>query len=99
MNGKRGAQLARMKAARFFNPLHVLANGAVTEAGIGDLSLFHLAKHPKIRRPEDCEAMMLEMPKFHSIVKTIKPLTQRKDAKGEREGHMLAPWLLARQSQ
>ena len=31
MEGKRGGQLARMKAARFFNPLHVLANGAVTE--------------------------------------------------------------------
>ena len=42
-----------MKAARFFNPLHVLANGTVTEADIGDLSLFHLAKHPKIRRTED----------------------------------------------
>ena len=30
VEGKRGAQLARMKAARFFNPLHVLANGAVS---------------------------------------------------------------------
>ena len=48
MEGKRGGQLARMKAARFFNPLHVLASGEVTEADINGLSLFRCSKHPKL---------------------------------------------------
>ena len=32
--------------------------------------------------PEKLAAMKVEMPKYNSIVKTIKPLSQRKDAKG-----------------
>ena len=48
MEGKRGDQLARMKAVRFFNPLYVLASGAVTETDIDRLSLWRLHKHPKI---------------------------------------------------
>ena len=48
MEGTRGGQLARMKAARLFNPLHVLASGEVTAADIDGLELFRFAKHPKI---------------------------------------------------
>ena len=38
--GKRGGQLARIKAARLFNPLHVLACGHVTKEDIDGLALF-----------------------------------------------------------
>ena len=48
VEGKRGAQLARMRAARLFNPLHVLSSGAVTEADIDALELFRFSKHAKI---------------------------------------------------
>ena len=49
MEGKRGGQLARMKAVRFFNPLHVLAcGGEVTEADIDGLQLFRMHTHSKI---------------------------------------------------
>ena len=48
MEGKRGGQLERMKTVRFFNPLHVLASGSVTEAHIEGLSIWRLSKHPKI---------------------------------------------------
>ena len=48
MEGKRGGQLARMKAVRFFNPLHVLASGEVTEADIDGLLIFRFSKHPKL---------------------------------------------------
>tara|TARA_B110000046_G_scaffold108513_1_gene115863 strand:- start:344 stop:643 length:300 start_codon:yes stop_codon:yes gene_type:complete len=99
MNGKRGAQLARMKAARFFNPLHVCWRTAPSQRRTSATSPSFTWRNTRRSVAPKIEAMMLEMPKFHSIVKTIKPLTQRKDAKGKREGHMLAPWLLARQSQ
>ena len=45
---ERGAQLARMKAARMFNPLHVQSSGAVTEADIDALQLFRFSTHTKI---------------------------------------------------
>ena len=48
MEGKRGAQLARMKAVRFFNPLYVLSCGDVNESDIDGLSLLRLSKHPRI---------------------------------------------------
>ena len=49
LQGKRGGQLARMKSVRFFNPLHVLSNGDVTEADIDGLSLFRFSEHPKLK--------------------------------------------------
>ena len=45
IEGKRGGQMARMKAVRFFNPLVVPASGEVTEADIDGLSLFRFSKH------------------------------------------------------
>eukprot|EP00966_Prymnesium_polylepis_P256589 5927314-Prymnesium_polylepis.1 len=81
MEGKRGGQLARMKAARFFNPLHVLASGEVTEADIDSLSLFRMAKHPKLA--PKIQEMKGEIAKYNSIIKTIKPYAQRLNAKKE----------------
>ena len=37
-----------MRAARLFNPLHVLSSGAVTEADIDAFELFRFSKHAKI---------------------------------------------------
>ena len=49
MGVKRGAQLERAKAVRFFDPLHVKARASeVTEEDIEGLSIFRLYKHPKI---------------------------------------------------
>lgn len=45
MQGKRGGQLARMKAVRFFNPRHVLARGDANEADIDGLSIFRFSRH------------------------------------------------------
>ena len=79
--GKRGAQLARMKAARFFNPVHVLANGFVSEEDIDGLSLFRFAKHPKIS--SKITEMRSEIVQYNALVKNIKPAAQRLDAKGK----------------
>jgi hypothetical protein len=79
MEGKRGGQLARMKAARFFNPLHVLASGEVTEADINMLSLFRFSKHPKLA--PKIEETKSEIVKYNSLVKSIKPHAQRLNSK------------------
>ena len=66
MEGKRGAQLERMKAVRFFNPLHVLASGVVTETDIDGLSVLRLHKHPKIAPAiEVSPALPLPFPSMH----------------------------------
>ena len=49
IEGKRGGQLARMKAVRFFNPLHVLSSGEVTETDIEGLSVLRMFEHPKLK--------------------------------------------------
>ena len=90
MEGKRGGQLARMKAARFFNPLHVLASGEVTEADINGLSLFRCSKHPKLA--PKIQEMKGEITKYNSLVKSIKPLAQRLDAKGNDTFTLLGFW-------
>ena len=69
-----------MKAARFFNPLHVLANGAVSEEDIDGLTLFRFATHPKIG--PKIEAMKSEIAQYNTLVKAIKPAAQRLDADG-----------------
>ena len=50
MEGKRGTQLQRMKAVRFFNPMHVHANGPVTVADIDGLSLLRLSREADIQK-------------------------------------------------
>ena len=49
IEGKRGGQLARMKAVRFFNPLHVLSSGEVTKTDIEGLSVLRMFEHPKLK--------------------------------------------------
>mmetsp|Transcript_51250 Transcript_51250/g.151092 ORF Transcript_51250/g.151092 Transcript_51250/m.151092 type:complete len:321 (+) Transcript_51250:1782-2744(+) len=81
VEGKRGAQLARMKAVRFFNPLHVLANGAVIEEDIEGLSLFRFAKHPRIG--PKIQEMKSEISQYNALVKAVKPAALRRNEKGK----------------
>eukprot|EP00966_Prymnesium_polylepis_P229044 5300586-Prymnesium_polylepis.1 len=90
MEGKRGGQLARMKAARFFNPLHVQANGEATEADIAGLALFRFSKHPKLA--PKIQEMNGELVKYNSLVKALKPLAQRLDSKGKDTFTLLGFW-------
>ena len=63
MEGKRGAQLMRMKAARIFNPLYVLSLGSpLTDEDIDSIStLFRFSSHPKIA--PKLVTMKAELPK------------------------------------
>ena len=90
MEGKRGAQLARMKAARMFNPLHVQSSGAVTEADIDALQLFRFSTHTKIF--PKIQEMTTELTKYNSLINSIKPLPQRLDAKGNDTFTLLTFW-------
>ena len=119
MEGKRGGQLARMKAVRFFNPLHVLAcGGEVTEADIDGLKLFRMHTHtkiaPKIKvaaphaalivndvwsahyishvRMHCSQEMSTEIPKYNSIIKGLKPYSERLDAHGNDSFTLLNFW-------
>ena len=90
MEGKRGAQLARMKAARMFNPLHVQSSGAVTKADIDALQLFRFSTHPKIF--PKIQEMETELTKYNSLINSMKPLPQRLDAKGNDTFTLLNFW-------
>jgi hypothetical protein len=90
MEGKRGAQLARMKAARMFNPLHVQSSGAVTEADIDALELFRFSTHPKIS--PKIQEMKTEITKYNSLIHSLKPLAQRLDANGTDTFTLLNFW-------
>ena len=90
IEGKRGAQLARMKAVRFFNPLHVLANGAVTEEDIDGLAIFRFAKHLKLA--SKIQEMKSEINSYNSLIKAIKPAAQRVDDKGKDTFDLGAFW-------
>ena len=50
VEGKRGPQLQRMKTVRFFNPMHVHANGPVTVADIDGLSVLRLSREADIQK-------------------------------------------------
>jgi hypothetical protein len=90
MEGKRGGQLARMKAVRFFNPAFVLTYGAVTEADIDGLTLFRFAKHPRLA-PKIIE-MKGELIAYNALVKALKPKAERLDAKGKDSFSLLSFW-------
>ena len=72
--------MACLKVARTFNPLHVLGH-PISGADIDSLKIFRLTEHP-LSRPH-IEGMKSEIIKYHTLVKSIKPLDQRKDAKGK----------------
>ena len=56
VEGKRGPQLQRMKTVRFFNPMHVHANGPVTVADIDGLSLLRLSREADIQKAIQVQA-------------------------------------------
>jgi hypothetical protein len=75
---KKGDEVARFKAVRIFNPLHVVVN-KISVADIDNLNLFKLSDHPQIG--PHIEGMKSEINKYHAIVQSIKSLDERKDAK------------------
>ena len=48
IDNKKGAEVARLKVARIFNPLHVLGN-QISVADIDSFKIFRLSEHPLIR--------------------------------------------------
>jgi hypothetical protein len=76
----KGDEVARFKADRIFNPLHVVVN-KISVADIDNLNLFKLSDHPQIG--PHIEGMKSEINKYHAIVQSIKSLDERKDAKGQ----------------
>ena len=85
---KKGAEVARLKVARIFNPLHVLGY-QISVADIDSLKIFRLTEHPLIIPHID--GMKSEIIKYQALVKSIKPLDQRKDAKGK-DTFVLSDW-------
>ena len=78
---KKEAEVARLKVARIFKPLHVFGH-SISVADIDSLKIFRLTEHPLIR--PHIEGMKSELIKYHTLVNSIKPLDQTKDAKGQR---------------
>ena len=76
---KKGKQMARLKAARIFNPLHVMGIN-ISVAEFDNLNLLKLSEHPQIG--PHIEGMNSEINKYHDIVQSIKSLDERKDVKG-----------------
>ena len=58
-------------------------------ADIDSLKIFRLSEHPMIT--PHIESRKSELIKYHALVKSIKPLDQRKDAKG-RDAFALSDW-------
>ena len=89
---KKGAEVARLKVARIFNPLHVLGY-QISVADIDSLKILRLTRteHPLIMPHID--GMKSEIIKYQALVKSIKPpsLDQRKDAKGK-DTFVLSDW-------
>ena len=57
--------------------MHVLGN-QISVADIDSLKIFRLSDRPLIR--PHIEGMKSELIKYHALVKSIKPLDQRKDS-------------------
>ena len=77
---KKGAQLARMKAVRIFNPLHVLGN-KISVSDIHELKIFKFFEHHEIR--PQIELMKTEVIKYQALAGSIKSFEERKDSKGK----------------
>jgi hypothetical protein len=77
---KKGDEVARFKAARIFNPLHVMVN-KISVADIDNLNLFRLSEHPQIGT--HIQGMKSEINTYHVLVQSIKSLDERKDVKGK----------------
>jgi hypothetical protein len=77
---KKGDEVDCFKAARIFNPLHVVVN-KISVADIDNLKLFKVSEHPQIG--PHIQVMKSEINKYHAIVQSIKSLDERKDVKGK----------------
>ena len=77
---KKGDEVACFKAARIFNPLHVMVN-KISVADIDNLNLFRLSEHPQIGT--HIQGMKSEINTYHVLVQSIKSLDERKDVKGK----------------
>ena len=75
-------------SARIFNPLHVLGY-QISFADIDSFKILRLTEHPLIMPHID--GMKSEIIKYQALVKSIKPLDQRKDAKGK-DTFVLSDW-------
>ena len=95
MEGKRGDQLARMKACRFFNPLFAMG-AKVTETDIDGLSCFTFSEHPRLK--PDIAKMKTELVSYNALVLAIKPLPERKDKKGN-DTFNIGDWWRANENQ
>ena len=84
--------MARLKVARIFNPLHVLGY-QISVADIDSLKILRLTRteHPLIMPHIDGMKSEIRVIKYQALVKSIKPLDQRKDAKGK-DTFVLSDW-------
>jgi hypothetical protein len=73
---KKGTQLARMKAVRISNPLHVLGN-KISVSDIDELKIFKFYEHHEIR--PQVEMMKTEVIKYQAFAGSIKSFEERKD--------------------
>ena len=64
---KKGDEVACFKAARIFNPLHVVVN-KISVADIDNLNLFKLSEHPQIGT--HIQGMKSEINKYHALVQS-----------------------------
>jgi hypothetical protein len=64
---KKGNEVASFKAARIFNPLHVVVN-KISVVDIDNFNLFKLSDHPQIG--PHIEDMKSEINKYHAIVQS-----------------------------
>ena len=89
---KKGAEVARFKVARIFNPLHVLGYPiSVALADIDSLKILRLTEHPLIVPHIEGMKSEIRVIKYQALVKFINPLDQRKDTKGK-DTFVLSDW-------
>jgi hypothetical protein len=80
-----------MKVARIFNPLHVKGLGSpLCVSDIEELSIFRFHTHPKLA--PQIEKMKAELSTYLNLVKDIKPMEQRLDAKTKKDTFDLQAW-------
>ena len=70
IDNKKGAEVAHLKVARIFNPLHVLGH-PISVADIDSLKFLILIEHPLIR--PHIEGMKSEIIKYNTLVKSSEP--------------------------
>lgn len=80
---KRAAQISRLKAARYFYPLHIKSEPA-TEADIRAMEQFNMIRHPRVSI--HYENMFNEIKLYNQLASEIKPLCERQVTKRKADG-------------